>query len=470
MADILKIYSSEQLYNIYRDYLISKGVGLTDFNEGGKVNTLIEMISDVVSSISMDFKEGTIKAIPISLYEGFGFSRAAAVQATGFLRPYRKPLFWVRYTGVGTSALVTSTATTISSAVTGAPSDNFSFAYSSYLTIQDLVTIINNETNWSATLVLAGDIDSNTIYQYASEEVIDVTNYLYTEGFDIMLNTDIAISVPEGFSVTIDNLQILTTVAGTIAAGDSGVQIASEVTTSGTDGNIIINAIDTLNGKGSINSSIDGIEQAINDTAFSGGDSQETATERQVRFSETVNALNAGTANGITVELKKISGMRSVGIRTSYPFKGTNTIIVDDGTGAVSTELLTAVEKRLYGDPNDILNFPGKNAEGIGYIITAPDIVDVDLSITVYKLSTVNVENSEIRTAVQSAIEQYINTRELGVDVILTEVIRVTLSAHSAVYDAAITSPLTNVVILENEFSKTGAGTSGAVTVTMVTL
>jgi hypothetical protein len=470
MADILKIYTAEQLYDMYRLYLIAKGVGLTDFNAGGKTNTLIESNSDIISSIAMDFKEGIMKAIPIALYEGFGFPRTDAVEATGYIRPYRKPAFWIKYTGTGTAALVTSTATTISSLVTGAPGDVFSFTYVAYPTLTDLVTIINNEANWEATLVLAGDIDSDTIYQYASEDAVGATNYLYATGLDIMLNTATAISVSTGFSVSIDDLQILTTADATIPAGDSGVQIAAEVTTAGEDGNLLANAIDTLNGKGSINSSIDGIEQAINDSAFSGGETQETSTERQVRFSETVNALNAGTANGIIAELKKITGVRSVGVRESYPFKGTNTILVDDGTGVISASLLTEVELRLYGDANDIINYPGKNAEGITYTISAPTVTAIDISITISKLATVNVSNSEVSTAVQSAIEQYINTRKLGEDIILTAITQTARAAHSAVYDVSITSPLANITITESEFPKTGAGTGGAVTVTMVNI
>jgi hypothetical protein len=470
MADILKIYTAEQLYEIYRLYLISKGVGLTDFNAGGKTNTLIESNSDVISSISMDFKEGIIKAIPIALYEGLGFGRTDAVASNGFIRPYRNPVLWIKYIGLGTSAQLTSTATTISSVVTGAGADNFSFNYTTYPTIQDIVTAIGNETNWEATLVGDGSIDSIDLYQYTSKEVIGATNYLNITGLDIMLAIDIAISVPTGFSVTIDELPILTTANGTIPAGESGVQIAAEASVAGSTGNIIANAIDTANGKGVINSSIDGIQYAINDSAFSGGSAQETSNERQVRFSETVNNLNAGTANGIISELKKITGVRSVGIRSSYPFKGTVTIVVDDGTFTISSTLLTSVEKRLYGDPNDIINFPGKNAEGISYLIVAPDVADVNISITVTKLATVNVENSVIQTAVQSAIEQYINTLKLGEDVILTAISQVARSANSAVYDVAITSPLTNITIAAGSFAKTGAGTSGLVTVTMVNI
>lgn len=467
MADILKIYTAEQLKEIYRLYLLAKNTGITDFNAGAVVNTLIESNSDIISSIAMDFKEGIIKAIPIELFEGFGFTRLDAEKATGYIRPYRTPVFWIKYLGSGTSALLTSNGTTMSSSVTGAPGDNFTFAYITYPTVQALVTAIDNLVNWEATLIGDGSIDSVDLYQYTSEEVIDSVNYIYTEGLDIMLATDTAISVTTGFSVTINGLQVATTAAGTIPAGDSGVQVAAEVQTAGEDGNLIANAIDTASGSGTIDSVINGIEYVINDSAFSGGAEQETVTERQVRFSENVNNLNAGTEYGIITELKKITGVRSVGIRENYPFKGTNTILVDDGTGAISTTLLAAIELRLYGDLTDRLNYPGKNTAGISYIIEAPTTTAVDVTVSLQKLSTVDVDNSTITTLVQSAIEQYINTRKLGEDVIVSEIVRTARDASSAVYDVTISNPSANVSIGAGSFAKTGAGSGGTVTVTL---
>lgn len=469
MADILKVYTAEQLYDMYRLYLLAKGVGLTDFNSGSKVRALIESNSEIISSIAMDFKEALAKAIPIALYQGFGFSRLAAVSATGYIRPYREPAFWIKYTGSGTAALVTSTDAIMAATVTGAPADAFSFDYASYPTLTDLVAAIDGETNWEATLVKDGSVACSGLYQYTAVDAVGATNYLYTTGLDIMLAIATEIIVPEGYSVTIDNLQVITTADATILAGTSGIQCAAEVTTTGTIGNLEVNAIDTKSGLGTINSVIDGIEYVINDSAFSGGSAEETDAERRVRFSETVNALNAGTKAGIIAAIKGVTGVRSVGIRTAYPFKGTNTIVVDDGSGTISEDLLEAVEKVLYGDPNDITNYPGKNAEGIGYNIVAPVIVPVDIGVTVFRLINVNVDLDDIKTDVQTAIEQYVNTRQLGENVLLSEIIRVAKNSNAAAYDVVITSPLANVSIDENEFAKTGAGTGGTVTVTMTT-
>lgn len=415
----------------------------------------------------MDIKEGIYKAIPVALYQGFGFPKKEAAKGVGFLRPYRQPALWIKYTGAGTAAEITSDSTDFTSSVTGAGGDNFSFGYASYPTLTDLVAIIDAQTNWSATLVKAGSIASNTLYQYTSKEAIGALNYRYVTGLDIMLETAVSISVPTGFSVSLNQQSFLTTASGTIEAGDSGATIAAEATIKGTDGNIIINAIDTLNGKGFINSVIDGIEQVINDLAFSEGAVAETDDARKTRFTEAVNSLNAGTKNGIIAAIKTIDSVRSVGMRTNYPFKGTNTIIVDDGSESISASLLAEVENILYGDPDDLTNFPGKNAEGIGYIITAPTIVPVGIAVSVTKLPSVDVDLTEIKSDVETAIEQYINTLSLGANVLLSEVTTVGKNANAAVYDFTITSPSNNVPVSDNEFAKTGSGTGASVIATV---
>lgn len=468
MADIIKVYTADQLISMFRGKILADDVGLTDFNEGSPNLTLIESQAEIISAIAFDFKEALYKAIPVALYEGFGFEKTDALASSGYLRLYRKPAFYIEYSGSGTSVALTSNSTNFTATVTGAPGDAFDFDYATYPTVSDLVSAIDALGNWSATLVKDGSIDSTTLYQYTSEEVIGVTNYLNTDGLDIMLATDTAISVPEGFSVSLNDLTFLTTADATLAAGDASVTIAAECTTTGTSGNIAAEAIDTLNGTGYINSTIDGIEQAINDSAFSGGAAEETDSARKARFAEAVNALNAGTKEGILNALRTISGIRSVGMRTNYPFKGTNTIVVDDGSGgAISSALQDEVEKVLYGDPDDFYNYPGKNAEGIGYIITSPTIVPVNVSIAVYRLSNVEVDLTEIATDVQTAIEQYINTRILGENVLISEIMRVAMNANAAVYNAVLSVPSSDTSISDNEFAKTGSGTGASVTVSV---
>jgi hypothetical protein len=465
LAEIIKVYTGEQLFELYRNYVLGKS-DLTDFNDGSANKAILQSNSDIVSQIMMDFKEGIFQAIPVALYEGFGFKKKAATTSTGFIRPYRIPSFTMEYTGSGTSALITVSATDLVVPVVVAPADALNLDFATYPKTSDLVTFIDGETNWSATLL--EDVDSDTLFQYSSVEIIGSLDYELNSGFDLMLQTDTAINILQGYSISIEDIAIITDADAVILAGSSGIQIAASASVTGTDGNIKAQAIDTRNGKGTINSQITGVDFVINDSAFAGGFPAETDAQRAVRFSETVNGLNAGTELGIISEIKKIDGVISAGMRVNYPFKGSNTVIVDDGSGVISPTLQASVEKVLAGDPNDITNFPGKEAKGIGYIIAAPTIVNVDIGITIKRLSSVTADLEDMKIDVQSAIEQYINTLPLGHDVILSEVSRVAKNSNAAVYDTDITSPLANIVIDEQEFARTGAGYTGVVTVTAI--
>jgi uncharacterized phage protein gp47/JayE len=353
----------------------------------------------------------------------------------------------------------------MSATATGAPADAFDFNYTTYPTTDDLVSAINALPNWEATLVKS-NLPCVSLFQYTDSEVIDSTNYLNTDGYDIMLASDIAITIIVGYSVSLNSVQFVTTLETVLNAGESGVQCLAECATTGLAGNINATAIDTLNGKGYINSNIYGIDHVVNDSAFAGGATEETDSNRKIRFLDTVNSLNAGTKNGIISALKGITGVRSCGMRTNYPFKGTNTILVDNGSGVLSAELLAEVTKVLYGDANDLLNYPGKNAEGIGYIISAPTIVDVNISVIIYILQLPNIDYDEIKLDVKTAIEQYVNTRALGQDVLKSEIIRVSKNINSAIYNIVVSVPTNDISIDDDSFAKTGSGSGGTVTIT----
>ena len=467
MATILKVFTGDQLYTMWRDYLISKNVGLTDFNDGSKTKALIQACADITSAVSMDLKESLFQAIPEALYVGFGFPLKAATGATGYLRPYRNPAFTIKYTGSGTVAALTISSTQISTVVTGAGADNFTLLFSTYATTDLLVAKINTLANWSATVVKTA-VQCSTLYQYTGVNILGQTTYRTAVGMDIMLATAIAVTISAGYSASVNSLQFLTLTSNTILAGTSGIQCTAQCTTTGTIGDISAAAIDSANGKGSMNSVIAGVDAVINDTAFSGGADQETAAARQTRFVNTVNALNAGTASGITVALEGISTVRSVDFLENYPYRGMNTVLVDDGTGTIGAPLLAELNLVLYGDPANLTQYPGKNTAGMGYNFLPPTIQSVSVGVTVSYLATSNVDPTVIKNDVVTAIEQYINTLTIGSDVILSEIVRVAKNSSASIYDIVVNSSAANVTVNSTYVGRTGAGTGGTVTATMV--
>jgi hypothetical protein len=270
-------------------------------------------------------------------------------------------------------------------------------------------------------------------------------------------------------AITVDDLNYLTTATGSIAAGNaSSGQIAAVCATAGKAGDIDAHAVDTRNGKGALTSqSGDGI-YVINDSAFANGTDQETDLERKQRFQTYIRGLSSARPEGIKARVEKIQGVKSCMVRCNYPYAGTNTVVVDDGTGTISSTLLAEVNKVLFGDPDDLAQYPGCGAAGITFVIIAPTINAVPVTLAVYRIGSLSDE-TEIITKVQSAIERYINTRTLGQDVVWTELVALAKKAHAAIYDIAMSTPLINVPINETNVARTGTVYGASVIITVVT-
>lgn len=112
------------------------------------------------------------------------------------------------------------------------------------------------------------------------------------------------------------------------------------------------------------------------------------------------------------------------------------------------TNLVALVQRVLEGDPNDPVNFPGVKASGVFLRVQAPQTarVTVRASLT----AEANFLEADLVAPVRRAIEDYINSRKIGEDVILSKIVDV---AHNVagVRDITITQPLTNQVILEDQ-------------------
>ncbi len=139
--------------------------------------------------------------------------------------------------------------------------------------------------------------------------------------------------------------------------------------------------------------------------------------------------------------------------------KGTGEFIILDTAGLSAgtqvivhytfyTNLVAEVQKVLEGDPNDSVNFPGVKAAGIFLAVEAPIIKRITVRATI--TAEDRFTEADISPGVRRAIEDYINARRIGEDVIRSKMIDV---AHniSGVRDITITDPTSNITVLENE-------------------
>jgi uncharacterized phage protein gp47/JayE len=85
MSEIYKPKTSDQIIDSIKRYLISKNSSLNNFNTGSRLLTLIEAVSLTSSQTQNDFFQAILKAIPVSIYNGFGFEKKSGVKSTGSL-------------------------------------------------------------------------------------------------------------------------------------------------------------------------------------------------------------------------------------------------------------------------------------------------------------------------------------------------------------------------------------------------
>ncbi len=471
MSKILDIYTPDQYFKLMRDKLIADGVGLSNFNKGARVRSILEAFAIVASTIGFDYLQGLRNSIPVALYDGFGFKKKGATFSNGYLRFIRKPSITIAYTGTGSSALLTNTSTELSVTVTGYPSDSFTADLTTYNTLEALVDYIDALPNFSASLVQNGSADPSGLYLHTDNEIVGKYDYRNNSGLDLMMGPAEEVpSILAGTMATIDSVSYQSREASTIPEGaaHSG-PVLSRCLVSGDAGNCLARAIDTMNGKGVLTTPIHGVEHVINDSAFSGGQDEETEVERARRFLVFVQGLTGSTKFGLQSATLGIEGIKSCTILERYPKAGQNTVVADDGSGSITAELIAEIRKVLDGDPSDFINYPGCRAAGITINIVDPTVIPISVIIEIQRIGTLS-DIDEIKTAVQSAIENYINTRQLGQDVVRNEIIALAKKAHPAIYDVILTFPSENVSIDDMYIPRTGSGTGGTITATVTTL
>ena len=308
-------------------------------------------------------------------------------------------------------------------------------------------------------------------FAYSAKQIVGTSNYLNIANTrDVTPVGAILIAIPASVQASVDDQFFLTTATSSIPAGDAtSLPVPAEAIRVGVVGNILANAIDTLNGKGALVTSIPSIQFVINDSAFAGGEDRESEENRAIRFQAEIQGLTRSTVLGIIASVLALDGIKSVSLRENFPSAGQITVIADDGSGLLSAAKKIEVEKVLDGDPDDLANFPGVRSAGITANVEAPFVIPVDVVIVITRVGTLSDED-EIQTAVQSAIEQYINTRKLGEDVIRSEIIKVAKNANPSVYDVSLTIPLANTVIDDSSLARTGSGTGASVITSLITI
>jgi uncharacterized phage protein gp47/JayE len=114
------------------------------------------------------------------------------------------------------------------------------------------------------------------------------------------------------------------------------------------------------------------------------------------------------------------------------------------GAYMYSSGLAAYVQRSVNGDPSDFNNFPGYRAAGTQVLVAVPTIQAQAFVISVVPARGFTV--AQLASAVQVAVETYVNALGIGADVILAEVVA-TVMALPGIADMQIISPPANVSV-----------------------
>lgn len=114
------------------------------------------------------------------------------------------------------------------------------------------------------------------------------------------------------------------------------------------------------------------------------------------------------------------------------------------------TGLISSVQKIMEGDADDEVNFPGEKAGGVMLVVETPAVrrITVRISITAKE----GISEDDLVPLVEEAIDAYIAGLGIGDNVIAAKLVERTMSVNG-VFNANLTVPTTDVVVLENELT-----------------
>lgn len=115
------------------------------------------------------------------------------------------------------------------------------------------------------------------------------------------------------------------------------------------------------------------------------------------------------------------------------------------------TGLLAEVQKIVDGDPSDRLNYPGARAAGVRVVVKSPTIRSLVVRAVVRLLP--GQQEAAVLSACRTAVTDYINSLGISQDVVKNEIIE-RIMAVRGVLDVSLTSPTTNINILDDEIAR----------------
>lgn len=125
------------------------------------------------------------------------------------------------------------------------------------------------------------------------------------------------------------------------------------------------------------------------------------------------------------------------------------------------TGIVKEVQKVIDGDPLDRIAYPGWRAAGVLVVARVPSVLSVVVTANVTIRDGYN--QNDVADNVKTVIAAYVNGLGIGNDVVHAEMVERAMGVEG-MYDIAITAPIGNVVVLDDQLPRTNTLTDITVT------
>ena len=327
------------------------------------------------------------------------------------------------------------------------------------------LTLTKDSSDYYVALKKAIPIAMYTIFEFSKKDGVKSVGSL-----DFYKNEPAVTArpIPIGTKLLLGEVEYETIASGQINVGNTNSgNIATRAVNVGLIGNIGIEDIDTKNGLGTILSTPNGVEFAINNEVFASGTNSESNQQQRERFQTFINGLAKSNHNGVLTGLNTIDGLISFFVKTNFPGTGVVAVFAEDSPGNLTITKKNEIIKVLEGDANDLENFPGYIALGLSLAVFPPIVVPVTRTYTVVVKDTsdlafdIDLQNAFLAD-LQDATETKINTTKIGVDIIEVDMTTFIKNFDDEVHDVLTSGG--NIVVADEEVPRTGGSTGGIIT------
>lgn len=246
-------------------------------------------------------------------------------------------------------------------------------------------------------------------------------------------------TVPVGASIqTTDGTQTYRVVADTtnpaysaavsgyvLTAGTTSAIVPVASVSTGSGGNAAVGAINTLG------QAISGIDTVTNAVALTNGIDAETDASFRARFIVYIASLSKATKGAVGYAITSLQAGLSYTLTENYTYAGAYQpgyfyVVVDDGSGAPSSSLLTSVAVAI----------DAVSPLGSSFAVFAPVVVPANLTATV--TTNPGYSHTVVATAVQGALAAYVDALPLGASLAWSRLFQVAYDASPGVAEVTL--------------------------------